>query len=477
MFARIRKHRTLAIIIGALVLIVGATQAFGGDSKNGGETVSVVKKDLVKTVKVSGKVAAEEDASLGFEIGGTVARVYKKVGDPVFAGEALVALDASGVNADLLKAQADLASAEAELARLQGSAQFAAKTENAQSSAQQAIDDAFTQADDAIRNKTDQFFRNPRTSNPEIIVAFNDENGLRASVNVQRVAVEEVLARWKSSRPDTVAARAYIVTISRFLNDVSRAVNMFEPNSALTQSTIDKYKADVAAARQNVNAASASILSAEDALNQSLSDVPVQVSRVEAARATVQSFQSSASRSVIVSPISGIVSKQDAKVGQAVSPNASLVSVISAGYKIDAYVPEVSIAGIALGNTATVTLDAYGASVPFKATVSHIDPAETIRDGVSNYKIELSFDETDARVKSGMTANVSIETMRTPGALAVPLRSVISKDDGSKVVFVSTGRDESSERVIETGVSDSEGNVEIISGLDEGEVVLLNPAK
>ncbi len=474
MFARIRKHRTLAIVIGAVVLIIGAAMAFGGGSKNGNETVSAVRKDLVKTVRVSGKVAAQDDAALGFEIGGTVARVYKKVGDPVRAGEALVALDAAGTNADLLKAQADLASAEAELARLQGSAQFEAKTENAKSSAQQSIDDAFTQVDDAIRNRIDQFFRNPRTSNPEIIVAFNDENGLRASVNAQRVAVEEILTKWKASRPDISTARAYIATVSGFLNDVSRAVNTFEPNSSLTQATIDKYKADVATARQNVNTSSAALLSAEDTLSQSLSDVPVQVSRVEAARATVQSFQSSVSRSVIVSPITGIVSKQDAKVGQAVSPNAVLVSVISKDYKIDAYVPEVSIAGIALGNTATATLDAYGSSVPFKAKVSHIDPAETVRDGVSNYKIELSFDESDARVKSGMTANVSIETLRTAQALSVPLRSVLTKDDGVRVVFVKVG-DDSVEREVETGVSDSEGNVEIVSGLTEGETVLLNP--
>jgi len=474
MFAIIRKNRTPAIIIGAVVLVVGLAFAFGGGSGNGGETVTAAKKDLVKTVRVSGKVAATDDAALGFEIGGTVARVYKKVGDSVVAGEALVALDSAGINANFLKAKAELASAEAELARLEGSAQFQAKTQNAQSSAIQAIDDAYSQVDDAIRNKTDQFFKNADTVNPEIFNAFNDNFNLKSSINSQRVIVEETLAKWKAARPDIDTARKYLSTISAFLNDVSRAVNVFEPNSSLSQATIDKYRADVATARQNVNAASSDLLAAEDTLNQSLSDVPVQQSRVDAARATVQSYQSDLSRTALVSPITGIVSKQDAKVGQAVSPNVSLVSIISKDYKIDAYVPEVSIAGIALGNAATVTLDAYGSQVPFNGKVSHIDPAETIRDGVSNYKIELSFDSVDERIKSGMTANVSIETLRTANALVVPLRSVLSKD-GAKVVFVKADGEDAQERAVELGSTDSEGNVEILSGLEEGEVILLNP--
>ncbi len=470
----IRKHRTLAIVSALVIVVILLAVMFGGGSKNGSETVAVVKNDLVKTVRVSGKVAASDDASLGFEVGGTVSRVYKRVGDPVYAGETLVALGYSGINANLLKAQAELASAEAELARLQGSAQFEAKTQNAQSSAVQAIDEAFSQVDDAIRNKTDQFFNNPRTANPEIFNAFNDNFNLKASINAQRIVVEEILVKWESARPDIATARQYIATVSAFLNDVSRAVNAFEPNSSLSQSAIDKYRADVASARQNVNSASSKLLSADDTLSQSLSDVPVQQSRVEAARATVQSYESDLSRTVLVSPISGIVSKQDAKVGQAVSPNASLVSVISRDYQIDAYVPEVSIAGISIGNPATVTLDAYGSSVPFKAKVSHIDPAETIRDGVSNYKIELSFDIADERIKSGMTANVSVETLRTTNALAVPLRAVLSKND-TKVVYVKVEGQDVIERTIELGASDSEGNAEVISGLEEGELILLNP--
>jgi RND family efflux transporter MFP subunit len=435
----------------------------------------VLRQDLVRTVKISGKVVSAEDASLGFEVGGTVAGVYKKVGDIVNAGDLLVTLDSARTNADLLKAKADLASAEAELARLEGSGQFGAKTDSSKASVIQAVNDAYSTADDAIRNKVDQFFVNPDTSNPEIINAFIDNSGLdlRNSINYQRLVVKETLAAWKSSRPDAQTARAYLSTISSFLNLVARAVNIFETNSSLSQATVDKYKSDVSLARQNVNSSLSNLISVDDNLSQSLSDVPVQQARVAAAKAAVQSIQADLSRTVLVSPIAGVVSRQDAKAGQAISPNVSLVAVISKEYRIDAYVPEVLIAGVSLGNPATSTLDAYGQTTFFPAKISHIDPAETIRDGVSNYKVELSFSSADERVRSGMTANVSIETFRKAGVLVMPLRSIVSKN-GTNSVFVKTA-DGATQKTVETGMSDSDGNVEVLSGLEEGDVILLNP--
>jgi multidrug efflux pump subunit AcrA (membrane-fusion protein) len=471
----IKKNKILAIVLGVAAIGLVSYLAFGSGSASSGATVSVKRQDLVRTVKISGKVVAAEDASLGFEVGGTVAGVYKKVGDTVNAGDLLVTLDSARTSADLLKAKADLASAEAELARLEGSGQFEAKTASSKASAIQAVDDAYSNADDAIRNKVDQFFVNPDTSNPEIMNAFTDNSdlNLKTSINTQRVIVKETLSAWKASRPDAQTARKYLSTISSFLNLVARAVNIFETNSSLSQTTIDKYKSDVALARQNVNSSLSGLISADDSLSQSLSDVPVQQAKVAAAKAAVQSIQADLSRTVLVSPIAGVVSRQDAKVGQAISPNVSLVAVISKEYRIDAYVPEVLIAGVSLGNPATSTLDAYGLTTFFPAKISHIDPAETIRDGVSNYKVELSFASADERVRSGMTANVDIETFRKAGALVIPLRSIVSKN-GTNSVFVQTP-DDTAQKTIGTGMSDSDGNVEVLSGLAEGDVILLNP--
>ncbi|MFA6095777.1 MAG: efflux RND transporter periplasmic adaptor subunit, partial [Candidatus Paceibacterota bacterium] len=208
-------------------------------------------------------------------------------------------------------------------------------------------------------------------------------------------------------------------------------------------------------------------ISAGDKLRESVSDVPVQVAKVNLA-------ESRLSKAMLISPISGVVSKQDAKAGEAVSVGASLVSVISTDYEIETFVPEVSIAGVKVGNDAAVTLDAYGPAVKFKVSVTHIDPAETVRDGVSTYRVKLAFSEPDPRIRSGMTANTEVETLRKPGSMLIPLRAVVkSGDDASVHVLIAD--EESEKRAVTLGEKDSAGNVEVLSGVSASDRILINP--
>jgi HlyD family secretion protein len=271
-------------------------------------------------------------------------------------------------------------------------------------------------------------------------------------------------------------AKENLRMVISFLNDVSAAVNDFETNSYLSQTMIDSYKAAVSVARQNVNNASGGLIQAEQGFLADLSDAPVQAARVLAAEATVANYQARIAKMILRSPISGIVSKQDAKVGEALSPNTQVASVISSNRKIEAYVPEVSVAGIVIGAPAVVTLDAYGDDVKFNARISRIDPRETVRDGVSTYKIELVFNIPDERARSGMTTNISIESMRKANVLSIPERAVSREGDVRKVLV--KGADEEVREVeVTTGVSDTDGNIEIVSGLEEGDIVLINPVK
>jgi RND family efflux transporter MFP subunit len=239
---------------------------------------------------------------------------------------------------------------------------------------------------------------------------------------------------------------------------------------------IDKYKGDTATAQQNVDSAMASLISSEDTLRDTLSDVPVQGARVAAAEATLANYGAKLSKMTLRAPISGIISKQDAKVGEAVSANTNVVSIISGDYKIESYVPEVSVAGVIVGAKAKITLDAYGKDLVYDATISHIDPRETVRDGVSTYKTELTFNSPDNRILSGMTTNISIETMRKSNVLLVPERS-IRTEDGKKFVYVKGADEKIAERQISTGSVDSKGNIEVNSGIVEGDSILLEPQK
>ena len=124
---------------------------------------------------------------------------------------------------------------------------------------------------------------------------------------------------------------------------------------------------------------------------------------------------------------------------------------------------------VKLGDPAVITLDAYGEEVHFSAKVVSLDPAETIRDGVSTYRAILEFTTPDERVKSGMTANVTITAEKKQGIISIPQNIIINRD-GQKFVLVKEG-EAKEKRVVTVGNISSFGEIEILSGLSAGDIV------
>ena len=247
---------------------------------------------------------------------------------------------------------------------------------------------------------------------------------------------------------------------------------------------IDTYKSTVSSGAQEVAAAASLEQSADanwSASRDSLAliksgstaqDVNVQLASIKAAQADLDNAQALLAKTKVVAPFDGIVTKMDTKVGEIVSPATSEISMMSNGaFQIESYVPEINIAAIALNDHAKITLDAYGENVTFAATVMSIDPAETVRDGVSTYKIKLQFDQNDPRVKSGMTANVIITTSEIPNAITVPQGIIVLKS-GQKFVTVKKNGSNIDVPVTTGGVS-SLGQINVTSGLNEGDIVII----
>jgi len=196
---------------------------------------------------------------------------------------------------------------------------------------------------------------------------------------------------------------------------------------------------------------------------------------VDSATADVESARAQLAKAFLRAPISGTITKVDAKVGQVAGVNEPVVSMISAGiFQIETFIPEVDIAQVNVGDAASTTLDAYGSDTVFPARVISIDPAQTTKNGVSTYKTTLQFNSADPRIRSGMTANTVITTSRLANALSVPRGAIFQKDGRS---YVQVEEDNTIvNRAVQVGTSASQlGNARIVSGLQAGDVVLLNP--
>ncbi len=481
---------------GLVLAVVLVWFFFFRDSGNKVQTLVVHPADFIQQVSVSGKVVSPDNLNLSFEQTSRVTTVPVAVGDKVTKGQLLASQDIGGLQAQLSEAQAGVAIAQAKLDKITEGASPAdiavsqTALANAQSSLVSAFRDAYVKADDAIRNKTDILFTNPNSVLPKFILS-TDSTTKQDSIGAQRYAVSQKLDAWKAVTSGSVTS-GDLQTVSdslnyikSFLDTLSYEVNrLFAQNSSATQAQIDSYIAAVNSAQTELSGASTSFSNAVQAVNlaQSQLDATTAVARdsdislaeaeLAQAQAGVENVRATLDQRRIYAPIDGIVTVVNAKVGDVMSSNDTAVSLIGADtFQIESYVPEINISLIHVGNPADVTLDAYGDNVIFPAEVISIDPAETIRDGVSTYRVKLQFKNNDDRVKSGMTASVLITTLKKTGVLTVP-QGIVSYKNGEASVKVQTGQN-ISERKVEVGSVSSLGDIEIVSGLVDGDRVVL----
>lgn len=497
-----------------IILIIGVV--FLSD-KNGNkfETIAVQKKNLFQEVNVSGKVVAISNVNLSFEMNGKIASVPASVGEEVIKDDVLVRLENSEIYARLLQAGARYESELAKLEKIKIGQRpeeieiIKAKVSSAEISLNDAknslfdkIGDAYSKADDAIRNKVDQFIDNPRGSSPKLSFVADQQKVI--NIESQRPVIEAILVSWKQA-VDSFNVGGDIISLAStasnnlakiifFLDDVSFVVNSLSSSSNLSSATIVVYKTDVQTARANVNIVQSNLSSAiekfrnaESALviaknelilsqaGSTFEDIKSQNAVLKSAEASVAEMKSMLSKSVIKAPFSGIVTIQNAKVGEVAYPNTNIVSLMGKGLEIEAFIPESDIAKVSLGNNASVVLDAYDDLLVLNAEVISVDPAETMLEGIATYKIKLRFMEENMKVKSGMTANVKIITNKKEDVISIPQRAIISKEGISKVKMIENGK--IIEKEIVVGMKSSDGNTEVIKGLSLGESVIVDSVK
>lgn len=513
----VKKPISIAFLVVFLGFIAGGYFYFNREKKPEFEVAIARRGEIVQEVSVTGHVEPVQSVELAFEKSGKVFAVYTGVGKQVLAGQALVALENSELAAQLLQVKADVKIQEAKLNELRrGTRQEEiqvqeTKVANAKIAIEDAkknlvdkLQDAYTKSDDAIRGKIDQMFTNSQTQNPQLKFGAVDSS-LKSDVEGRRLLLESnVFPKWKLSLEGLITqsgltiyideANKYLNEVKIFLDKLSFFVhnsNIFYVVNGTNQDIPNSWKTDMATARTNVNAAIGNITAAEEKFKKTESDlwlaeqelalkkagaieeqIAAQEAQVEKTKASVENYQAQIAKTVIRAPISGIVTKQDAKIGEIVSANAPIISLISISqFKIEANVPEADIAKVKLGHTAKVTFDAYGNDVVFEVKVVAIDPAETIIDGVATYKISFQFTERDERIKSGLTANLDILTEKREGIVVIPQRAIVIKN-GNKIVRILDG-EMPKEIKVRTGLRGSDGNIEIIEGVSANDKVVI----
>lgn len=501
-FWSVLKLKKVYIPLILIILVAFFYKSFSSNSS--AETIITLEPTtFVQEVSVTGKVQAANNVDMGFEAVGRVSKVNAKVGQQVRKGDVLVSLANGDAAGSVLQRQANLddllnGSRKEDISIAESDVQSAQFTldQNTQALVDK-IKEVYSVVDDAIKTKADQLFTNPRTVNPEVVVFNNGRDDfftLKITINSKRVKVGENLSTLSSKLASLSVSnvndgyvsqtRETLTLVKSLLDDLSMVASSVQNNVGVSQDTIDGYKNSISSARTSVNAVSLGLTNAEQGYNVSKSGLErakqqlalkkagSTADEIKAARAQLQSAQAVLAKTLITAPFDGIVTKMDAKEGESVNLGSTYVSMISAAnFEVESYVSESDIAKVKVGQPARITLDTYGKDVVFPASVYEVDPAETVLDGVTTYKIKLSFNQSDERIRSGMTANITIETSNKPATFVIP-QEALFLNAGQKMVTVDQGGNRVDKKV-ETGGLNASGEIEIVSGLVSGERVVI----
>ncbi|MDH5695150.1 MAG: efflux RND transporter periplasmic adaptor subunit [Dehalococcoidia bacterium] len=181
-------------------------------------------------------------------------------------------------------------------------------------------------------------------------------------------------------------------------------------------------------------------------------------------------------KAVMIAPFDGVIAVADVKEGDSLSAmdyaTRTIVEIVDPrSMELDAEVDEIDVPGVKLEQRAIIGVDALP-DEQFDGVVTSISPLAVEESGVISYKVKISFDVPEGSgLKAGMSATADIVIDERSSVLLVPDRAIGRDSQGNPVVTVMVD-EQIEERSIVTGISDG-FQTEIVDGLDEGEVVVI----
>lgn len=315
------------------------------------------------------------------------------------------------------------------------------------------------------------------------------QRALTATVASSNFTAAEIASKKALIDGDHATIGTQITSITAALqlatnNELARTTSIDQLKNALETAKTNLRLADtsrvtkVQAAESAVRIQSATVASAQASLDQR--KAPPRAVDLAALRAQLQDAQTGYTQATerlndtrIIAPVDGIVAEVNPKIGEQMMAGAKVIVMIGEEkFTIEALIPESDIAKVNVGQSATTTLDSFGDSQLFTGTVAAEYPDQTKVQDAVYYKAIIGIDTQGKDVKPGMTANVTILTAERPATtLSIPSRAVRQVNGKPSVQVLVNGMPE--DRSIVTDLRADEARIEVLSGVSEGEQVIV----
>ena len=440
-----RKYFLLTILV--TLALVGC-QAQTQTKSTAPQTATIQRGNLTATISAAGTVVAQSQVALMFQASGQVKEIDAKVGDKVKAGQVLAKLDATDLEMAVTKAQIALDTSKVQLQKTKEGPK-PADVESAKASLASA-----QAAYQAALNKYG-------LSDAQLAVARTDLDKAAATLQRAQLAYNWESNNWLDADPTKSSQKTA-------LDDAQTAYN-------LAQAAYNQQAAGIN--DSGLRSAASQVAQAQYQLDNLLNtptpeDITSAEAQVKQNEASLQQAQVALAKASVIAPFDGTVGDIYAVVGQQVSASTQALALVDFS-KLDLAITlaEVDVTKVKEGDQVQIMLDAVQGTV-FTGTVTEIDLVGTTTQGVVNYAATVSLDNPTDTIRPGMNASANIILQHRENVLLVPNRAVRSVGTRGKTVTV-LYEGQLIDVPVTLGLS-GDSQTEVVSGLQEGDAVLIN---
>jgi RND family efflux transporter MFP subunit len=213
----------------------------------------------------------------------------------------------------------------------------------------------------------------------------------------------------------------------------------------------------------------------QNAFDNAESGYQVTVANRDAATAQLAQARKALADTAVLAPMTGVVAERFAQVGEKVSPDSRILSIVDLSrMEIEAPVPASEIGSVRIGQPVTLRIE--GIDAPQTGEVVRINPATAA--GTRSVPVYIGLDNRDPRIRAGLFAQGALAVERREGVIAVPAAAVRDAAGRSFVYRIVEGAVE--ERTVKLGLRDpaaraansSTGVIEVLEGLAEGDTIV-----
>jgi len=366
-----------------------------------GANTPIVKAEPAAEETNPNKITAEgtlfpsPSVELAFAQGGIVAEVLVQPGDKVAKGDVIARLvGIESVQAELAAAQLEQTLAQQSLDALHRNALLtSAQTEQALLDAQDAYE---SEANGWNLGNTDEA--------SDLELTLDDYVNAEEEYTKARDKLDSLMDKEESNRERRDAQEDF----DKEKESLTKAYADLLTSVAENDQPLDEELTSLLKAIGELEAAR-EMQSKLDESNLDPEILAVAVSRLEAAKAHVTAAEATIELYELRAPINGVLLSLDLNVGEAITPTLPVAFLADTSrWTVETKdLAEIYVADIAIGDTASVKLDAFP-DVEFLGTVTEIDPVGVEYLGDMTYKVTITLDETDPRFLWNMTATVNV---------------------------------------------------------------------